>query len=268
MLITRIISEFDDYRTYVNHTLVKHRLFLGLGGSAEDSRFRLADATVWPLVKDETLRLLDTAPTLFGIVSTPLKRDTPKIRKSLNALDSRIAALLSGKQGVIEGLQVSARKFRDDMAETANVLRVTKPGFDEKAVRRYMGKRDRASCLQSVREYFCGELRVAVFAIVTATSPGAARELYQRYWPVASEAAFRIRVAVVAGAIEEVREAEDASLREVYRDLNRLDRVIACWSPVIAETDREQRISQALEANALAATDLLVDFCKDIVRHL
>ena len=268
MLISRIIDEFEDYRAYVNHTLCKHRLFLGLGGSPEDSRSRLADAAVWPLVKDETLRLLETAPTLFGIVSVPLKRDSPKIKRSLKTLDGRIAALLSGRGDVIVSLLTSARKFREDMAETANVLRVTRPGFDERAVRRYLGKRDRGTCIQSVREYFCGELKFAVSPIVCAPTPAFAATKYQQYWAVAAEAAFRIRIALVAGAAEEVRDSDDGPLREAFRDLHRLDRVISCWSPAIAEADREKKIAQALEANALAAPDLLVGFCEEIVRHL
>jgi hypothetical protein len=268
MLVSRVIAEFEDYRAYVNHTLCKHRLFLGLGGSAEESRSRLADAAVWPLVKDETLRLLETAPTLFGIVSTPLKRDTPKIRKSLKALDGRITALLSGKEQVIVSVLKSAVDFRDDMAETANVLRVTRPGFNEKAVLRYLGKRSRSSCIESVRECVRGELKAEVYAIVCAASPAGALARYQRYWPVASEAAFRIRVAIVAGAVEEVRESEDAPLREAFRSLHRLDRVISCWSPAIPESFRTERILQALEANALSGPDLLMQFCEDIVRHL
>ena len=264
MLRSRVLAEFSDYRAYVSHTLCKHRLFLGLG-SVAGARRRFDDAAVWPLLRDEAIRLLDHSGTLFGLVSNHLDRKiSQEIKNALADLGGFAEELKAGREEVFGVLDEQAKKLRDGLSSIGTLMTHSTPNCSQKRVSQFFGEKTRLDCVTELRNALLSQLRPAVENIMDG--PDSA-DAYRRFWPISSEVNFQIRVVIVSGALEETPEPLDEPLRRAQRDVQHIERVVSCWSPAIPEETRPQKVENALQATGLSSRDSVVDLVEKIAGY-
>ena len=246
MQILRILGEFDDYRAYVSHTLCKHRLFLGLQ-TQEGAIGRLSDAAVWPLVRNESLRLFDLAPTLFGIVSPGLESAFGlPVRRALGELEGHRKALLEGEDGAFSPLQAAANQLRNGLASVGDYLQKNPPDFSEDAVKQYLAGRTREMCFGELALLLQGSVREALLPITTGASVVAGG--YAAFWSACSDAYLGCRVAIVASGAAGAPKEADTPVRETSRSLQTIERIVSCYSPGLSPSERSEALKSALDA--------------------
>lgn len=264
MLISRVLGEFFEYREYVSHTLCKQRLFLGLG-TIQGARRRLRDAAAWPLLRDEALRMLGVAGTLFGVSSRLFEDEgAPRVRQALAAFESASDRLCAGDDTAFADVEDQASSLRDALSWLGDLLERYPPGFSESAVRGYLAGRTRpgleAEFVSLVRE----RMRPAAAEVICSVDDGAA---YAAFWPVCSDAYLAIRTAVVGGALEDLPVPKDAGLRQSFLDLQRLERVISAWSPMLSHAEKIASQQQVLASLGISAADGVLSLFDAIERR-
>lgn len=244
--IAPIIAEFLDYRSYVSHTLCKHRLMLGMD-DAESAGRRLRDASVWPLVHEECRRLLDHSRTLFGLRGVVLDEMEPQIRGVGDRVAQHVEAFLGGGQTEFKTLHTAAREYNNLLSLLGVRLEKQSPSFDGEAVKRFLGtEKHWPDWMGQAR----GIVRQDLAPLVTQmlVNPEDAGSAYQAFWPHTSGALFLSRISRVAGAAEDVPK-EDLKPIAVFRQgLRDLERMVSCWSPVLDAEARQRELQMAMRA--------------------
>jgi len=247
MQITTILNEYTDYRAYVSHTLCKHRLFLGLD-SAEDAILRLQDAAVWPLVINEANRMLALSSTLFGLESRALEDNVkPKVAAITNDLFAYREELLQGKADALACFREASIQLKDNLTSIHDLLRQSPPGFSDEAVLDYLNGRSYLDCLDTLKTMIVSSQQPIVMDLLQ--SQGDDEILYSQFWPLAADIYLQQRIAIVAGAVENAYADEEKRVRSVYRELQRIERLVSCWSPSIDAKNRAGVIDRFMEDN-------------------
>ncbi len=256
MRVEQIIAEFLDYRAYVSHTLVKHRLFLGLH-DAELARSRLQDASVWPLVVDEADRLVSLQDTLFGLESRDLNTARDEVRSSCVQMRRNVPLLFAGSDAALGDFRASACSLSDALSSVSRTMNREIPTFSKVAVDSYLAGR---SCAEYLRQHsrLMRDLQERILAPLLSggeTPPA----IYREFWTDASEAYLCTRCATVAGAAAGgVDGASRNGIREAQRILRKIERIVACWSPGVPASERNTFLDDALCAAGFPSAEALL----------
>lgn len=250
----KIIEDFLDYRAYVSHTLCKHRLFLGLE-TADEARQRLSDACVWPLVAIEAERLLELAGTLYGMRNQSLDSARKDVQEVLKRMKEDATALLGGNKAAFKGFRASADALNDLLTALSRQLDRHPPDFSATRVEGYLKGRTTEDCLEEFATTMRERVAPEVAAVLAGGAPVA--DAYKRFWPASADAFLLARCAQIAGALRDFKGGQEEGIRDLCRRLRRLERVLSCWSPGIAEGDRKRVLDQTLTAEGYASAQAM-----------
>ena len=256
MQTEKIIEDFLDYRAYVSHTLCKHRLFLGLD-TANEARQRLSDACVWPLVAIEAERLLELSGTLYGMGSQPLeiaRRDVQEVLKRMR--EDGAILLLDGSKAAFKGFRASADALNELLTSLSRQFDRNTPEFVSTRADGYLKGRSAADCLEEIAATMRGCVAPEVSSVLKGGA--AVTDSYKRFWPASADAFLLTRCAQVAGALRGYKRGQEEGIRDLRRRLRRFERVLSCWSPGIAESDRKRVLDQTLMAEGYASTQVFL----------
>ena len=245
-----------DYRAFVSHTLCKQRFFLGLD-TANSARRRLNDASVWPLLRKEALRLLDLSDSLFGLVSEALNEQVKvPLHKVLTSLDILGSELLGGQDKAFGDFRLSAEGLRDLLTSIPDIMSEHPPGFSEQAVWQYLGGKATSDWVAE----FAGEIDKRLKPLVTAMiqSEHPVDEYYSKFWPMYSDIQLLYRTTIIAGAAKRLPAADYGPIRRARSELHRIERVVSCWSPSIDPAERHQKVLVALDAEGFSTVDSVI----------
>jgi hypothetical protein len=259
MQIGLIIDEFRDYRAYVSHTLCKHRLSLGLQ-TAEGARARLRDASVWPLVPDEAMRLITLSSSLFGMVEPEYDAVNARIREACTALKNAASQLLNGCDDALPLLQGCVVALGDELSSAAVVMDHRQPQPCADDIVRYLGPR----ALSRLEEKLQGAvLQIAeLYLTPLFLSRSKWSVAYQAFWPAAADAYLLTRTIIVAHAVADGDDDSAVGLRHVQWLIRGVERIVSCWSPGIAASDRSRFLDQSLRACGFSSPESLVEHLK------
>ncbi len=266
MRTIKILDEFSDYRKYVSHTLCQNRLFLGLD-TLQGARRRVGDAGVWPLTGTESRQLIKLSGPLCGLVSKPLKQkiDTP-MKKALDMMDKETAALLKSDEEAYSAFYASATQLKTLLTSISMILRENPPEFSEETVLKHFDGCDRKTLIGLFAGMINSDLKQTVSEIISGGNTVDAA--YSEFWNVYSQLQTKFREINVAGAVEDIPDEDDNRFRQAFRNLQKVERLISCWSPTIEEAERRTTIEHRLEAEGINAIESLPDVLERIVEAL
>jgi hypothetical protein len=259
MRISRIVNEFLEYRTYVSHTLCKHRLLMGLTNPVT-ARRKFDDAAVWPFIERETTRLFELSGTLFGLESPELRDQIGgPVLAALSLINANRLTLSDDQEG-FKRLERAALDLHNLLSAMEGVLRRYRPSFSEKAVLNYLNGKDSV--------YYRGLFQIKVREIIAPTilevigSSASNGESYSRFWVACGDVYLAYRVVLIATAIGEAPQNSEASLRNAYKVLQSIEGFVSCWSPNIDPVSRPSFVKRWLDAEGLSSVDELVSQLK------
>lgn len=255
MLIAPIVNEFADYRARVSHDLCKQRFALQLSDVVSAHRV-LHDARAWPLLRDETLRMLAMGPTLFGLVSPLFPVVTQRAQAYLARIEEASSAVEDGLEHGLVEVRSAANSLGQLLTQMGDQMREQSPGFSERAILDYFGGRDSKAFLSLFHDQFFEQVLPIVKGLLLGAKDNV--EGYANFWREAVEAELRLRCVVVARAAEDVRTERVGSLARYRSILQCAQHVVSSWSPTVSPTDRAATVRESLATIGYGSKDELL----------
>jgi len=255
-----IIDDFMDLRAYVSHTLLLHRLTLGMS-TPESARLRLSDAAIWPFVSREITRFCDLASTLYGLESKAIDALLDDISKKNTLLESlRDDLVENSNDAALESFKALAGgEMHELFVRVRSVWNNEVPGFSEVASRSSIQDHQPEFWMEAFKKGIQTEIASAVESLVRTQDEKQAAEAYRLYWSIIEDVYERSRKAVVSAALFGGLKIHVPIIRSLQRLLRTSEGFVSCWSSSVGPDARGQVVCDQLQTMGLTSGEQLVE---------
>lgn len=257
MIISRIIEEFIDYSRYVHHTLCKNQFYLSLSASSEEAKRCFSDPSVWPILKQEALRLFDLSTNLFGL-SSPFFKGEAKItvQRYINKIESLGQELITRNDSSYKQLVNAANKLRDFLSEVPERINDKSCSFNKERIEEYLKGKGAKEYWDLVTNLIEKKL-LPSFKRLIFSDDSEVSEAYELFWKKFPEIRIATRVCIVASAFEE-NDCILKSAENLKKMLFIVEEISYCWGISLDRNSRSEEINHILERYGLDSLDSLV----------
>jgi hypothetical protein len=259
-----IINDFMDLRSYVSHTLLLHRLTLGVMSTPETARITLQDASIWPLVPREIIRFCDLTPTLYGLVSKNLDDIIKDIRILADNLRNARDDLVVKHQDTAQSrfLDIIRIDLHEKFVKIRDVWDKETPDFSEKSSRSATKGLKSQEWLLKLRHRFSNEFAPLMSKFArAANNPGIPSE-YNIFWKNIEDLYVMTRFALVAAALSNERTEIFQEIRKLQVFIRKLEVIVSCWNSKVLPEERDWTLREELNNINLSSMIELVSLIR------
>jgi hypothetical protein len=214
-----LLGEFNNFRSYVSHTLCKNRLFLYLDAKDSDMSFKaIIEPNVWPILKSEIISLFALGPSLYGInCPSVFVEDRKKAEQSIREIDE----IRDGGSKSIADFRRHAEIIRDVLAGIQHRFLVEAFSLNVDTVNQYLGWKK----ADDLRNEISRLIRANIIPLIDTEGDDLVMttENEVRFWEFYPSVMLLIRECLNACIIEEKSEKYISDIKSIMYSVIRCD---------------------------------------------